>query len=123
MNELSAFELGWLVGLLEGEGCFSIPPRVAVEMTDEDSVNKVAALFERVTGRTCNVHCKGPWGNTVQDIYYVRVNGEAAKKVMLLVVKYMSWRRRRRIWQVLNGVKEVTKKLDLVELGLIKGAA
>ncbi len=123
MSELSSFELGWLVGILEGEGSFTLEcnnPRIKVEITDEDTSYRVAALFERITGKPCHVYDKAPSGNSVQHLFITRIGSRGAKDVMRLVVKYMSHRRRQRIWQCLNGFKSKKLKIDLVQLGLIK---
>jgi hypothetical protein len=48
MNDLTERDLGWLAGILEGEGCFSISQtgtvQVRVAMTDEDVVRRCQAV-------------------------------------------------------------------------------
>lgn len=49
-------ELGWLAGLLEGEGCFHVQrerwPRITLQMTDEDVVRRLYEVTQvgRVNG-------------------------------------------------------------------------
>jgi hypothetical protein len=57
-NGATSAQLHWLAGLLEGEGSFlkgppSAPrhPVLALQMTDEDVVARVAAMFGRKLGR------------------------------------------------------------------------
>jgi len=105
---LSDFELGWLVGILEGEGCFTATnkgksPNIQLRMCDEDIVYRAAAMIERITGEPLNVYvedkCSPGWASSVR----FRLYGWKAKKIMRLLVKHMGTRRRQRIWQLLNG--------------------
>lgn len=114
---LSDLEIGWLAGILEGEGCFLLDkrsPKVAVEMVDEDVINKVALIVERLTGKQFHINQRPPTGFGIQDRYHFQVSGESARIVMRAVVRHMCYRRRQRIWQVLNGYKQ--EKVDLVKL-------
>ena len=121
---LTDYELGWLVGILEGEGYLGLlrsnvgqTQRVSVKMCDEDIVNRVAILFEQVTGKQFDVrvryHKDRPKWNTQWEVY---ASGENARIIMRYVVKYMGYRRRKKIYQSLNGHIAVKKKLDLKEL-------
>lgn len=118
MSVLSGYELGWLVGILEGEGHFGIYTSQVVEvnMTDEDTVYIVTSMFERILGLSINVTAiQKPQG---KDVYCARVYGERARIIMRLVVSHMSYRRRQTIWRCLNGYK--APKLDLMKvLGLV----
>lgn len=110
-HNLTDFELGWLVGYLEGEGSFQLQSgryhRVDHCSTDEDVVLKAIGIIEKVAGQV-----KDPWlqsrpsrSNQV-PIFKHTVSGKQAVTVMRLVVSHMSWRRRQRIWQCLNGYVE-----------------
>lgn len=126
MKTLSDYEMGWLVGILEGEGHFGIlrssvgqTQRVAVKMCDEDVVNRVAVFFERLTGNTFDVRLKidkqhPDWS----DQYEIYAGGENARTIMKAVVKYMGVRRRRKIYQSLNGhvQKKVKVNIDISKL-------
>jgi len=118
MTELSGFELGWLVGILEGEAYFGYCSQtqiIQVQMCDEDVVNKVAALFERITNSSIRV-TEYDRGGTAQIAYKVHVSGERARAIMRLVVRHMNYRRRQKIWQALNGFVTTMHKVDLVRL-------
>ena len=125
-GNLSQFELGWLVGILEGEGYFAYQGssgthRVCVNMTDEDTINQLAALYERILGCGVKVwHKEHPNPNN-QDYYMVEIYGERARIIMRLVVRHMSFRRRQRIWQSLNNYKP--EKINLVKLLDIRNAS
>lgn len=123
MIELSPFELGWLVGILEGEGYFGYEKwsyRVQVKMTDLDTIERVAKLFFKVTGRVPAIH-ESPNRNVNDSLpYVVSLHGNDAKLVMKTVVKHMSWRRRARIWQSLNKFRPKYKKLPNNVIELLK---
>lgn len=107
MSELSQFEAGWLIGILEGEGTFLMDnsQRVAVDMTDMDTIRRLAGLLSRLLDKPLDIQ----WIDNNRGysmVYRVSIHGENARTVMRLVVRYMSQRRRRRIWQCLNGYKE-----------------
>ncbi len=47
-NELSDFDKGWVVGILEGEGCFRRNKNsmvIEVQMKDKDSIDKLNMLL------------------------------------------------------------------------------
>lgn len=123
---LSEFELGWLVGILEGEGYFGYERgtcRVIVGMTDEDTIHRVAGLLERVLNERVNIREEAPRpGRTEQQMYRISITGKKARQVMRHVVHHMSFRRRQKIWQALNGYTSPNVKLSLVNLGLAKGS-
>lgn len=113
MSAISDYDLGWLVGLLEGEahfGYYSQTQRVVLRMTDEDTVLKCASLFEQITGQTCNVveEMKGHIENH-QHTFLILIYGERARTIMELVVKRMSFRRRKKIHQALNKYNVLTR--------------
>lgn len=124
---LADFELGWLVGVLDGEGTFRYfhrSQRVAVNMGDLDTVEKVGYLFNKITGG--NFPIAESYGKKLNHsiMYYICANGEDARKIMRLVVRHMSKRRRQRIWQCLNEFNQPTKgkdalSVDIVALGLV----
>ena len=116
---ITDFELGWLVGLLEGEGYFGYGSRtrvVEVTMTDEDAVNRVALLFEKITGREFNITRRNEERRNRKQPYRVLASGDAAITIMRLVVKHMSVRRRKRIWQALNGFTPTKLNVNIVDL-------
>lgn len=97
-DAVSSEELHWLAGLLEGEGSFltgppSAPryPVVALQMTDEDVVARVAAMFGRKPGRW------QPREIRHQETHLVRITGAKAVAWMLALRPLMGQRRRMQI--------------------------
>jgi hypothetical protein len=125
MNKLSDIELGWLAGLLEGEGCFRISqgryPKVQLNMTDEDIVLRAASLITKLTGVVPTISVAQPAKIDWSESYSFQVSGKNAKIVMKTIVHIMGFRRRQKIWQILNGYNEpksVLNKADIVKLVL-----
>ncbi len=91
-------ELHWLAGLLEGEGSFlmgppSAPryPVLALQMTDEDVVARVSAMFGRKLGRWQSRHVRE------QPVFLVRITGAKAVAWMTALRPLMGERRRAQI--------------------------
>lgn len=125
MSAISDYDFGWLVGILEGEGCFYLDqrwakgtgsPRVQVKMTDEDTINRVAMLFEQILGQSVTVKESTADLTKQSQPYDVIINGKPARKIMKLVVRRMCWRRRQKIWQCLNGYKEPKSEMTSAEI-------
>lgn len=118
-SPLSDFELGWLCGLLEGEGYFGFGSRtrvVEITMTDEDAVNRAAVLFEKITGKEFSVITRKEVRSNRKQPYRLLASGDQAIVIMRLIVKHMSVRRRKRIWQSLNGFTPKKANLNVVDL-------
>lgn len=97
-EEVSGSDLHWLAGLLEGEGSFlkgppSAPrhPVLALQMTDEDVVARVAAMFGR------KVSCWQPREARWQRTFVVRVTGAKAAAWMTALRPLMARRRQGQI--------------------------
>src|SRR6266496_2673722 len=111
MLNLSEFELGWLVGIIEGEGCFSLSGgkypvlTIVVKMTDKDTIEKVAKLLKVPTRNP--ILPKSP-KHKIQ--YKVRLNSNLARAWMKILLPYMSERRKERIISLLNYYEETTGK-------------
>lgn len=93
-RQIAEHDLHWLAGLLEGEGAFlkgppSAPryPVLALQMTDEDVVARVAGMFGRKAG------CWHPPDARWQTIYISRVTGAKAVAWMLALRPLMGRRR------------------------------
>ena len=102
---------GWVVGLLEGEGCFQINfdkrvnrayPRVKLEMCDYDVVAEFQHWcemeFADLLSVTAISHYEREGDHS--DVYIYRLNGEVAMKLMDLVYPYMSARRKAKIQDI-----------------------
>ncbi len=88
----------WLVGLLEGEGCFTAGagwPKIALQMTDRDVVARAAKLFG------CGVSTKAPSKSATnaprKTVYATVISGAAAIDWMRALRPYMGERRQARI--------------------------
>jgi hypothetical protein len=100
------FELGWLIGILEGEGTFIYSPkqthRVTVSMGDEDTIDRVIDIMSRLINAYVAKGQIEPRRIEYSVMYTANISGERARTLMRHVVKHMSYRRRARIWQALN---------------------
>ena len=91
----------WLVGLLEGEGCFAYSgmssPLVHLQMTDEDVVRRAALLMEakKVSYR------EDPGGKGNKPAWIARIYGDVAINLMQRVLPYMGRRRAEKIKSIL----------------------
>ena len=100
---LSRLDLGWLVGILEGEGCFHIPtgnrysPRVSVRMCDKDIVERA----HRLTGATSSV--VRVTRTPRKPAYDLNVTGPRAVALMRIVLPHMGKRRGAKIRGILGG--------------------
>lgn len=109
---LTEFELGWLAGLMEGEGYFGLrsdthTAQVKLEMTDEDVVLRALLLIQRITGRQHAItHVERKEKRNNLQTYVIAIYSKDAIKVMKKLIKYMGTRRRRKIWQTLNRYRE-----------------
>ena len=115
MLNLSKENKYWLAGLLEGEGSFckgppSSPraPRVGIQMTDKDIVEKVAGLF----GCKCIFLSKqkANWHST----YVARRVGKKAVELMQILKPLMGKRRQEQIQRALNCYKPKPHGVKLV---------
>lgn len=107
---VSGLDLMWLVGLLEGEGCFTSCQRdnqthrvalLCLKMTDEDVVSRAAALLG------CKVN--GPWcppDPTHKTYWTARVSGEPAAEWMKILLPHMGLRRSEKIRSLLKKFHE-----------------
>jgi hypothetical protein len=110
MNEKDFY---WLVGILEGEGTFlkgppSAPntPRIAVSMTDEDVIQKVASLF----GVKYVQIVRDPRNNNWKTAYSVKLAGKSAMTLMRQLQPHMSKRRQEQIQRALDSYNPLYKR-------------
>ncbi len=121
---ITEIELGWLVGILEGEGSFGYygrTQRVSMEMTDKDTIERYVDIVGKVLSKDFAVsefQRKHRVNYSFEStMYRLTLTGDNARQLMGFVVGLMSYRRRARIWQCLNGYTE--KKKTLAELGIV----
>jgi hypothetical protein len=101
---LNDFELGWVAGLIEGEGSFTIKksrrknrfscqPQLRVSMTDEDIIRKLAYLVP--VGNVLKAGRKTKGG---KDVWmWTLTNSQALIDLMIALRHLMGERRRQRI--------------------------
>ncbi len=118
----------WLAGLLEGEGSFMKPspsepqcPRIAIDMTDRDVIERVAALFDRKYIYT-RKHTRENW----KDSHSTLMKSRKAVNLMRLLYPFMGERRRQQIENAIGESLQIPKA-DLGEnwiywlAGLLEG--
>lgn len=101
MRELSATELGWVAGILEGEGCFTPSrqrvkgkqytyARIQLNMTDEDVIRRF-----RDTVGTGNLHGPRSYPNhpTWKPSWHWDCHGKEALELMRAILPLMGERR------------------------------
>lgn len=105
---MRAEEWAWLSGLLEGEGSFAAPPpsdplrpRIALQMTDKDVVQKVADFFGLNYIQEITYPNKPKWNTS----YNLTVGGSKAVIVMKKLRPLMGKRRKSQIDAALKGCK------------------
>lgn len=114
-DKLSDFELGWVVGILEGEGCFFITSRtkgpygpylyarVAVCMTDRDVLERLQrvtgiGMLEKIRER------KDPKHKPISQ--WIVCRNQEAIELMVAVYPHMGARRQAKIREVLAQVEK-----------------
>lgn len=105
MKSLSDPNLYWMVGLLEGEGCFHDSPaskggkrypRIVLHMTDEDIIDR----FVKLTGAAkCELRPRLPHHKVH---FAATISGPKAINLMRLVMNHMGKRRQERIRIILE---------------------
>lgn len=99
MPEISEIEVAWLAGLLEGEGNFEFNnynrscPRVRVEMTDKDVVDRVASII----GGKPTVRPAKKYQDHHKQSYVYSASGARLIPLLKRMFPYMSNRRRAKL--------------------------
>lgn len=121
-------DLYWLAGLLEGEGSFQKPapcepkyPRITLQMTDADVVQRVATLFGR--NRICSFKSKRA---NHKDSYSILVKGKRAVQIMGDLYPLMGERRKQQIRNAAGDIQIVEYRSNDVDwfywlAGLLEG--
>lgn len=100
--ELSEFELGWLIGLIEGDGSFTfdgVKVAVVLKITDLDTAHRFASLLRTTVS--------GPYHYEGQQLgkkpfYMTKITGRRAREFMLSAAGHFSQRRRAQITDLLG---------------------
>ena len=91
----------WLAGLLEGEGNFRLDkncPRITLNMTDKDVVEKVHNIF----GGNFYIQDKSKYKSNWNICYSLTINGERAIGIMLSIYTLMGQRRKTKIKEIVG---------------------
>lgn len=102
MFKITQFDLGWLIGLIEGDGTFTFDGKnrvVALKITDLD----VAERFARLLNTTVN----GPYHYEDSQIgpkpyYMTKISGRRAVEFMASTAQYFGQRRQAKIRELLG---------------------
>lgn len=94
---MDALQTAWLAGLIEGEGCFTFSrtPICRVQMTDEDIVARIAALFGSA------YQSAPPRGTQRKTVFSTSIHGARALALMESIRPFMGKRRTERMGQVI----------------------
>lgn len=94
------FTLGWIVGIIEGEGCLARNNTedilITVHMTDKDVIAKLASLFNRPYYTR-----KRKFNERLKDVYTFSLFGCIAVNLLKLIKPYLGVRRQCRADELL----------------------
>src|SRR5437867_12970466 len=95
----------WLAGLLEGEGWFGFnqSPRITINMTDLDVIERVRKIF-----RTNNKITTQNKARNYKTSYYLSIFGDQAIQWMMTIYVLMGIRRQSQIREVIIKWKEMS---------------
>ncbi len=110
--KLRKYDLGWVVALIEAEGCISVTrrksgrpyPRLTVQMTDWDVIEE---LWSRLDLRG---HMTGPYRyGDRKPVWHWKANGAEAIEIIKMVLPYLGMRRAARAREVIEMWEGVPK--------------
>lgn len=96
---MNDFDFGWVVGILEGEGCFNAErksARISLEMVDKDVIDRFCSLVNaknKIYTRTRGAR---------KTIHRICIYGEEARQLMRLFEPHMGTRRMDKIHNILS---------------------
>lgn len=113
-------DFGWLVGILEGEGCFLLAttkgrgktyfhPRIDMASTDEDVVQRVAKLLG-TSCRPVKYRAKLKNGQLAKQTWKTNAYSLKALNWMILLHPFMGKRRKRQIQDVIDQRNKIRRK-------------
>lgn len=105
-SKITDKEFYWLIGLLEGEGCFMAHrgyyPYLAIQMTDVDIIQRASRILKKRATRVSKINKSRHHRSPTKALYSVRVNGECAADWMKIIYSQMGNRRKRKIREILS---------------------
>lgn len=111
VKKMTDINLGWLAGIMEGEGWFvenPLSPRLSVAMTDYDTVRKLPVITG--VGRLTERHFKEE-NKQSQLTWDVGVHKDI-EDILRLVFPIMSLRRQEKMQRVLDVLEEKKLKIE-----------
>lgn len=112
-ESISDFDLGWLVGIIEGEGTFSVSrarktdrfyrPRIGINTTDKDVIERVQSIAGgTVVGPVKNFHPRTGRTDDVKDMWRWNLYSETkVREVFGLIIPHLCERRQKRALEIL----------------------
>lgn len=114
-NEMDQFDYGWLIGLIEGEGCFyqknscnKLKDGIycyplagfSIMSTDYDVMERAANLLK--------LNINGPYYKSVErkEVWSIQITGNKALAIMKHINAYMSQRRQQQIAEAIEWQKK-----------------
>ncbi len=99
-------ELAWLGGLLEGEASFMSRrgcPKIGLQMTDLDTVERAAAIL----GVSVGAFSRKPKGKaTYKPVWHLAVHGVRAISWMMTLYQFLGERRQEKVREILTAWRE-----------------
>lgn len=111
--KFSNFDLGWLVGIIEGEGCiFTITgtkgtPGIVVHMTDKDIITRISSLLDKP------FYKKKRTNSSHKSVYSVGIYAFEAVELLTLIIPFLGLRRKTKAKEVLS--KWSRRQKELIE--------
>lgn len=116
-KEMDVNDLFWLIGLLDGDGCFTLnadKPQISLEMVDEDIVKRVAGAFGNKYWRIIS-------NEGHQDTFKVCLTGKDALTMMNFIKPNLSLRRQDKIDFIQSHYNQrVIKQASEIDIQLLK---
>ena len=128
MAKVNLVDFAWLVGLLEGEGCFTLngswnnkQPCILLQMTDKDIVDKAS----RILGGNGFVFGRERKGDTYgkKIMYRYAISSTLAIFWMKSLLPHMGERRQKQIKYIIEYWESSPRRKSNVVLPIIEGVA
>jgi hypothetical protein len=105
---LSTLQIGWIAGILEGEGSFGLTnnkttPCIWLGMTDKDTVEKLRDLIDPSQDISISEDNRK---DTYKPVYRLTLNNKRAVGWMMTIYSLMSERRKAKIRECLTAWKQ-----------------
>ena len=112
--DINIYDLCWLAGLIEGEGCFCTKknwgsPTIVISMTDQDVVEKAAEIM--------GARVYGPLKTPRLPQYRLVVYGSKAIQWMRILHQFMGNRRRAKIESIMENWNpgRIRERIEIVK--------